>query len=127
MALFDKEASRYDSWYQTPLGAYVFEKESNLLLEMIGQVNHKNILDIGCATGIHTELVANDTNRVIGIDLSEAMIDEAKKKEKTNLQFLQMDALQLEFEDNHFDIIFSATMIEFVDKRNELVKKYSEF
>ena len=121
MTLFDKEATTYDSWYQTPLGNYVFEKESNLLLEMIGNVNHKSILDVGCATGIHTVLVSNETNSVIGIDLSEAMILEAKKKEKDNLQFLQMDALHLEFEDNQFDIIFSATMIEFVTNRQALI------
>jgi ubiquinone/menaquinone biosynthesis C-methylase UbiE len=123
LAIFDTEASIYESWYQTPLGDVVLKKESLLLKEMIGNVASKDILDVGCATGVHTRLFSNSNNRVTGIDISKEMIFEAKKKMDDNIQFLEMDATNLEFDDNSFDVVFSVTMIEFVIDKHKLMSE----
>lgn len=123
MAIFDKEALEYDAWYQSKMGSYVFKKESALLEEMIGDYRNKTILEVGCATGIHSRLFSRKDNKITGVDLSKEMITVAKQYEKENLKFHVMDALHLDFEDNTFDIVFSATMIEFVKDRSNLLKE----
>lgn len=123
MAIFDKEAETYDSWYQTTMGHYVFSKESTLLSNMIGEVSGKKILEVGCATGIHSRLLQRDDNDITGVDISVEMINQANKYQSSNLRFSVMDALSLEFKDDTFDIVFSATMIEFVREKETLFKE----
>lgn len=123
MAIFDKEAKIYDSWYQTTMGNYVFIKESTLLSEMIGDVSGKTLLEVGCATGIHSRFLLREDNEITGVDISKEMIKEAKQFQTDNLHFEVMDALHLRFEDNCFDIVFSATMIEFIVDKEALFKE----
>ncbi|XMB85285.1 class I SAM-dependent methyltransferase [Mycoplasmatota bacterium WC44] len=123
MAIFDKEAKAYESWYKTLEGDYVLKKESELLLKMIGDTANKSILDIGCGTGVHSILVSSINNKVIGIDCSKKMILEANKKASDNLSFLEMDSTNLEFVDEQFDIVMSLAMIEFVEGKERVIEE----
>lgn len=66
------------------------------------------ILDIGCGTGedvlILSKMVGN-TGKVVGIDIDEKMIDEARSKsqEISNVEFNIGDIYNLDFDDNTFD------------------------
>jgi demethylmenaquinone methyltransferase/2-methoxy-6-polyprenyl-1,4-benzoquinol methylase len=63
------------------------------------------ILDIATGTGQQAFAFAKKGYEVIGIDLSEAMLDVAKKKNKfKNAKFEVADATNLLFEDNSFDV-----------------------
>lgn len=80
----------------------------------------KTILDIGCGTGVllHAlaEMVAPD-GQVVGIDSSDLMIQEAKKRAvgaKGNLEFEVMDARDLQFADDTFDVVTSTIVFEHV-------------
>lgn len=70
---------------------------------------NQTVLDIACGTGALAFLMSEKASRVVGIDLSNAMIDAANKvKEKKrlgNVDFFQMDAANLEqFHDGEFDV-----------------------
>ena len=63
------------------------------------------ILDIATGTGKLAFEFAKEGYEVVGIDLSEAMLDVAKKKNKyKNARFEVADAINLPFADNSFDI-----------------------
>lgn len=50
------------------------------LFELIGNVNNLSILDLGCGTGKHDrKLIEMGAKKVIGVDLSNNMINEAIK------------------------------------------------
>jgi demethylmenaquinone methyltransferase/2-methoxy-6-polyprenyl-1,4-benzoquinol methylase len=62
------------------------------------------ILDVATGTGQQAFAFAKKGYEVIGIDLSEAMLNVAKKKNKfRNVKFEVADATNLPFEDNSFD------------------------
>ncbi|RPJ68943.1 MAG: methyltransferase domain-containing protein [Alphaproteobacteria bacterium] len=62
------------------------------------------ILDVATGTGQQAFAFAKKGYEVIGIDLSEAMLNVAKKKNKfRNVKFEIADATNLPFEDNSFD------------------------
>lgn len=64
------------------------------------------ILDIGCGTGRHALELASRGYSITGVDLSESMLERAKEKaseQNLMVDFRQMDARSLEFE-NSFDL-----------------------
>src|SRR4030042_2238358 len=67
--------------------------------------NGSKILDVATGTGKQAFAFAKKGYDVIGIDLSEAMLKVANKKNKyENVKFEVADATNLPFEDNGFDV-----------------------
>jgi ubiquinone/menaquinone biosynthesis C-methylase UbiE len=68
-----------------------------------------NVLDVGCGTGDDVRAMAvkvGPSGRAVGIDISEAMITEAKnrsKNQEANIEFYTGSALRLPFEGNMFN------------------------
>lgn len=71
------------------------------------------ILDVGCGTGFFTILLAKEGHEVIGIDLTPEMIERSiklAKEEQANCHFRVMDAENLEFEDETFDLVITRNL-----------------
>lgn len=72
------------------------------------------ILDVGCGNGYSTIEIAKKFNvDIVGVDYSSIMIDSAHKslresgKIKGKVTFKEMDVMNLDFEDNRFDIVLT--------------------
>ena len=91
--------------------------------------NNLKVLDVGCGLGGPARMLADEKNcMVTGLDLSQEFIDTAKALSKlVNLDskttFLKGDALDLPFENNSFDVVWTQHV-----QMNILKKKkfYSE-
>lgn len=82
-------------------------------LKLIGNVRNKKILDIGCGSGLYARLLSRRGAKVYGIDISEKMIEIAKK-EAPGVQFKVGNAETLPYKSNNFDIVLVALMVEHV-------------
>lgn len=72
-----------------------------------------NILDIGCGAGFFGILLGQK-HRVTGIDLTPEMIEAARAlaaAERSNAEFMVMDAEALDFADASFDAIISRNVM----------------
>lgn len=117
MAIFDREASTYDDWYRTKLGAFIDKVETDLAFDLFPAKPGMMVLDVGCGTGNFSIKLAKKGCKVVGIDISEEMLDIAREKVRQqglNIRFYQMDVYDLQFPDEHFDAIFSMAAFEFV-------------
>ncbi|WNF36502.1 class I SAM-dependent methyltransferase [Bacillaceae bacterium IKA-2] len=124
MALFNKSASDYDQWCQTPLGSFVDKLEKNLIKEVARPTRGEVALDIGCGTGIYSYWLSELGLEVTGIDLSTEML--AKANEKANaekIQFIQGDIHKLPFADGSFDLVVSNIVMEFVENPKQVVNE----
>jgi SAM-dependent methyltransferase len=86
-------------------------------LDWLDPPKRANWLDVGCGTGLFTELIVETCSpkTIIGIDPAEAQIDFAKRKAVAGrAQFRTGDAQALPFEDAAFDVVASALVINFV-------------
>ena len=89
------------------------------LIDKLQLRGNERILDIGCGDGKVTKLISEyvPDGEVIGIDNSKDMIEFASKKypttEHINLNFINMDATQIAFEE-YFDIVFSNAALHWV-------------
>jgi len=77
-------------------------------------------LDVGCGTGVFTELVVDrcSPDSVIAIDPSQAQVDLARTKPVAQrADFRVADAQTLPFSDCTFDIVVSSLVINFIADR----------
>jgi 2-polyprenyl-3-methyl-5-hydroxy-6-metoxy-1,4-benzoquinol methylase len=84
-----------------------------------------NVLDVACGNGWGSAMITPVAKRVIGVDISEKSISEAKEKYKiSNLSFEIHNALNMDFKDEFFDVIISMETIEHIDGENFLKEVY---
>src|SRR5262249_14568313 len=83
-------AAEYDAKH-----AFVYEKARGLV-ELLAPKAGERILDLGCGTGALTAEIAARGAEVLGVDRSEEMIGQARKKFPA-LRFEVMDARELRF------------------------------
>ncbi|MCF8463619.1 MAG: methyltransferase domain-containing protein [Flavobacteriales bacterium] len=81
---------------------------SGIRKKMVRQINpvNKSVLDVATGTGSLAIALSSKAKKVVGIDLSSQMLAVAKKKTvNDNVTLLLMDATDMKFEDDEFDII----------------------
>lgn len=86
---------------------------TEVILENVEKQGKLKILDVGCGPGEFSILMAKECHDVVGVDLTEAMLDEARKnaqKYNVYVDFRQMDIQNLSFPDNTFDLIISRNV-----------------
>lgn len=89
------------------------------LIAKLGLQGHETLLDIGCGNGSNTADLAAllPLGRVVGIDSSADMVRTATasfpREGHPNLEFRQMDARDLAF-DEEFDVAFSSATLHWV-------------
>jgi phosphatidylethanolamine/phosphatidyl-N-methylethanolamine N-methyltransferase len=75
------------------------------------------ILEVGVGTGINAPLYPRDCT-VTGIDLSESMLEKARdrvvRKGVRNVRLMEMDAAEMKFADDTFDIVYAPYVISVV-------------
>lgn len=116
MAIFDNEAEIYDNWYSTPLGKFVDEVETKVVMELLHPQPGEKILDVGCGTGNYSIKIGLKGLKIIGVDCSESMLKIARAKAKKlnlDIEFILADAMNLPFKDNFFDACLSVAVVEF--------------
>src|SRR5438034_8264860 len=75
------------------------------------------VLEVGVGTGINAALYPRDC-AVTGIDLSSSMLEKARervaRKGIWNVRLLEMDAADVKFAENTFDIVYAPYLISVV-------------
>jgi phosphatidylethanolamine/phosphatidyl-N-methylethanolamine N-methyltransferase len=86
-------------------------------IQRMGIQSGDRVLEVGVGTGINASLYPSACS-VTGIDLSRSMLEKARervqRKGLTNIRLLAMDAADLKFPDNAFDIVYAPYVISVV-------------
>ncbi len=115
MSEFDKLARDYDDFFKTSMGEYVDQVEKDLIFELMGKIDGR-ALELGCGTGNLSLDLASRGFELTAIDRSKEMLALAKDKglrEGLDIDYREMDAEKLDFEDESFDLVISLTAFEF--------------
>lgn len=121
--LFDEQvARRYEAWYETGEGRRADALEKALLLRMLRRFRGaRNLLEVGCGTGHFTRWFAHLWLRPVGLDLSPAMLAEARKKDGVAL--VLGDAAHLPFADGSFELVALITTLEFLPQPERALRE----
>jgi len=86
-------------------------------IQRMGIKTGDRILEVGVGTGINAMLYPAGCT-VTGIDLSDSMLEKARERVArnglSNVRLLEMDAADLKFNDNSFDIVYAPYLISVV-------------
>lgn len=100
------DAPTYDSKH-----SFVWQLGTDVL-ELLAPRAGERILDLGCGTGHLTSKIAEAGAEVVGIDNSQAMIEQARRN-FPDLRFEQADGTDFHF-DEPFDAVFSNAAIHWM-------------
>lgn len=71
------------------------EREWPLLREVLESGPSRRILDLGCGTGEHARFLAGHGFEVVGVDRSQAQLEEARREAEGSLHFIEGDLTAL--------------------------------
>lgn len=120
MGLFDKIAPIYGLFFKNQVK--YFKKIQNRTENKIDLSQYKTVLDIGCGTGALAKTLYDRGLKITGVDVSEGMIDQAKKKLKdTDIKLLTINPEEdLPFPDKSFDLIITSYVLHGLQAKERL-------
>jgi SAM-dependent methyltransferase len=78
---------------------------------LLGEVAGRDVLELGCGAAQCARWLAGEGARVVGIDISRGMLDQARRFDRdlgSATPLIQADGRMLPFSDASFDIVMSA-------------------
>jgi SAM-dependent methyltransferase len=119
----------YSQYYDLLYNDKDYADEVDYIIKLIKENSNeaKTLLDMGCGTGKHAELLCNKGYIVHGIDLSEDMLKIAKNRSKNKedkLLFSHSKIQELDL-NKKFDVVTSLFhVMSYQNSNNELIKAF---
>jgi len=108
----DDVAQEYDAKRFSRGGRLIDRREKQAVLDAVGPVEDRDILEIACGTGRFTVMLAERGADIVGLDISEPMLTQGREKARQagvgdHVEFMRGDAARLPFPDDYFDAVVS--------------------
>ena len=101
-----------------PIVEYEQRVRANTVLDLLSPKQGEKILDLGCGNARDIAYIAEQGSQVVGIDISEGMIAEARfdleKLGYNNITLEVGDATQLSYKDSEFDKVLCSEVLEHI-------------
>lgn len=127
---WDNRASSYDEHVLDEIKSAKMDKWMKLFAPYIGDVNGKNVLDLGTGPGFFSLLFASKGANVVAVDCAENMLNKAKKNLANfakNVKFVQADIENCEFDKNSFDFIVMRNVSWMLKFPSQTYKKWQSW
>jgi len=124
---WDLAAADYESLWQAQLA-----EAQVALLALASPAGGEQVLDIACGTGLvslEAARAVGPRGRVLGIDLSERMVDAAERRARdlglSNCSFSRMDAEMLALPNASFDVVLCALGLMYMPNPERALREMS--
>ncbi|MBI4485241.1 MAG: methyltransferase domain-containing protein [Acidobacteria bacterium] len=120
-------ANQYARWRATTLGRVTEALELRQILDLLGPVAGRRVLDLGCGDGLLTTTVAADGAWAVGVDIDTAMLNAAVGRRQSTdgsaARFVQARIERLPLPDTSFDLVVAVTVLCLVPDPNVVVRE----
>ncbi len=123
----DDVAEAYEDKRFSGGGRLIDDREKRAVLDAIGPIEDKEILEIACGTGRFTAMLAAEGANVVGLDISTPMLQQGRQKADelgvSGVELMRGDAGRLPFPDNHFDTVFAMRFFHLADTPRDFLRE----
>jgi SAM-dependent methyltransferase len=124
----DDIAEAYDEKRFSQGGRFIDRREKEAVLNALSPLEDRKILEVACGTGRFTVMLADQGADIVGMDISEAMLEQGRRKAhaaglEDTIQFMQGDAGRLPFPDDHFDAVFAMRFFHLAPDPEGFIKE----
>ena len=125
--LLKREKKFHDQWASTikvdGIDVNIFFEgstapENRFILSQLGNLKGKYLLDVGCGAGESSVYFASKGAKCIAGDFSPSMVETAENlanKYGVEIEGKVINAMEIDFDDNTFDIVYAANILHHVD------------
>ena len=91
--------------------------DKSVTIESLSNIDFFKVLELGCGSGKNTEWLITKADKLVGLDFSKNMLDQARKKVKTNkVTFINTDLNEnWPVNDNSFDLATINLTLEHIE------------
>ncbi|MGX4599987.1 class I SAM-dependent methyltransferase [Faecalimicrobium sp. JNUCC 81] len=95
------------------------------LKKMLPKFLGKRVLDLGCGFGWHCKYaIENGAKSAVGIDLSENMLEEAKKINSDKaIEYIKMSIEDIDYPKDSFDVVISSLAFHYIRSFKDICDK----
>src|SRR3989338_4085116 len=111
------DVEKFVRFCRTDFGKSLLEKEAEYVYQELRSC--QKILDVGCGIGTFEQRLASLD--ITGLDHSEEMLEEARKR--SDKTFVLGTAESLDFDDSTFDAVFYVATLEFVTDYQKAIQE----
>ena len=116
----DTVAEAYEDKRFSGGGRLIDRREKEAVLDSVAPFDDERVLEIACGTGRFSVMLAERGADVTGIDISGAMLGQAREKARAagvadTVEFMRGDAARLPFPDDAFDVSFAIRFFHLAD------------
>ncbi|WP_302080933.1 class I SAM-dependent methyltransferase [Salinibaculum rarum] len=124
----DEIAEAYEDKRFSRGGRLIDDREKAAVLDALGNVEDKDVLEIACGTGRFTAMLAEEGADVVGLDISGPMLRQGREKAielgvNDHMELLRGDAGRLPFPDNHFDTVLAMRFFHLADTPRDFLRE----
>lgn len=97
------------------------------LQKMLPDFTDKRVLDLGCGFGWHCKYaIENGAKSAIGIDLSENMLKEAKRINRSEaIEYIKMPIENIDYPKDFFDVVISSLAFHYIKSFEDICNRVS--
>lgn len=98
--------------------------EWRTLEKMLPDFKNKKVLDLGCGFGWHCQYaIEHGAASVIGVDISSKMLDVARQKTSSSIEYICKPLEDIEFPEQSFDIVISSLTFHYLESFDDIARK----
>lgn len=117
---FDNLANIYEDMVTWPFRRDI---EVPSVLDALGDVHGKDVLDFGCGEGTYSRLLkARGAHRVVGYDLAEGMLRHARETEEKEPRGIEFTSSLSEALDHRFDLVLGVYVLPYAQDERALFR-----
>ncbi len=111
--IFDIHSARlYDKWYSSSRGSVLEGFLRLLVRDLLNPLRNERVLDIGCGSGRHLQILDSLGFNLHGVDPSPCMLDSARKRLGNRCEFKKGIVEDLPYDDDEFEYALFINTLE---------------
>jgi ubiquinone/menaquinone biosynthesis C-methylase UbiE len=88
------------------------QRVDTIIKQLYKENNFSKVLDLGCGTGFMINIVKKYATEIVGVDVTQAMMDKVDKTGNASITLINSDTGSVELPKNYFDLATAYTFLD---------------